>query len=758
MLSKILLISNNGQAPKSITINHATEKQYMQYSFALMLRRLISDSNAHSGFRVVIAMTCTFIPVLFDLQLGLFEQSNLAISLSLCLGVMASAIVEVDENTKERKKFIATVIACFFVAASSVELLLPYPLFFAIGLGTSTFAFMMLASLGTHYTKIGFGAILIAIYTMIGHKANVVWFEQPLLLVIGALWYGLFAIYWSHLSPNRTLREQLSQLFYAISRYQLQKSDLFDAQKGNSKQAIIDTRQKLAVLNISIMARLESSKSMIKGQYKANRRQRELSLLNQYYLVAEQIHERISASQYLYSQLENTFGRSQILEGFHQLLLQLSMDCHQVGANISEKKIYQHSRRLKWTIQALSDQLFLLKQKLQLFNNNQEAMQALQAIYDNLNGIDCLLNSLSNINKDNTVIVVDSENKQPPSFWKTIRKAYKQKTPVFKHAVRISLSLVIAYLIQVQFQLNNGFWILSTVLFVCQPSFSETRKRLTLRSFGTLLGILLSFPIFIMIENELLQSILMVISAFLFINYVRTNYGLAVIFITLFVMILTNLLAPSGIDVLYARIYETLIGCVLSFLAISFIYPDWQFKRFPALVNNHLLNSSRYFKQIAQQYQFGRSESIIFRQTRFASFKSDAVLTSTWQSMLFEPRSKQPLKQEMYSLVNRCDALNCYIAALSSHRHKIESKEDIMILKGMFEATSEQILYTYRPELKELTAGKIDIESFEDYKVNLSEESQLIVEQLKLIAYTAMDIQGLLLKIEQNNMSQLAKQ
>ena len=72
----------------------------MQYSFALMLRRLISDSNAHSGFRVVIAMACTFIPVLFDFHLGLFEQSNLAVSLSLCLGVMASAIVEVDENTK----------------------------------------------------------------------------------------------------------------------------------------------------------------------------------------------------------------------------------------------------------------------------------------------------------------------------------------------------------------------------------------------------------------------------------------------------------------------------------------------------------------------------------------------------------------------------------------------------------------------------------------------------------------------------------
>ena len=725
----------------------------MQNPLTLMVRRLISDSNAHSGFRVVIAMTCTFIPAIFDLDIGFFEQSNLAISLSLCLGVMASAIVEVDENTKDRQKFIATVIACFFIAASSVELLLPYPLFFAIGLGTSSFAFMMLASLGMHYSKIGFGAILIAIYTMIGHRDNVAWFEQPLLLAIGVLWYGLFAIFWSHFSPNRTIREQLAQLFYAISRYQHQKSDLFDAQKGNSRKAITETRQKLAQLNISIMVRLESSRDMIRGQYQANNHQRELSLLNQYYLVAEQIHERISASQYLYSQLEHTFGRSQILEGFHQLFLQLSDDCHMLGASINDKKQYQHSRRLKWTIHALSDQLYLLKQKLQLFDNNQEAMQALQAIYDNLDGIDCLLVSLGDMHELNKSghsypIIVDNEQQPKNSFWKSIHNAYLQKTGVYKHAVRISLSLVFAYLIQVQFELHNGFWILSTVLFVCQPSFSETRKRLVLRSFGTLFGILMCFPAFILIENNPVQIVLMILSAFLFINYVRTNYGLAVIFITLFVMFLTNLLAPSGVDVLYERIYETIIGCVLSAIAISVIYPDWQFKRFPAMVNGLLLNSSRYFKQISQQYQFGRSESMIFRQTRFASFKADAGLTTAWQSMLFEPSSKQHLKQEMYGLVNRCDALNCYMAALSSHRHKIETNEDLVILQRLFDSTAEQILYTYRPELKQTAIDKIEIESFESYKQGLSDESKLIVEQLRLIAFTAMDIQVLLQQIE----------
>ena len=720
----------------------------MTHSFTLMLRRLISDSNTHLGFRVLIAMSCTFIPALFDFHPAFFEQSNLQISTALCLGVMASAIVEVDENTKDRQKFIITVIACFFIASASVELLLPYPILFALGLGSSSFVFMMLSSLGTHYSRIGFGAILVAIYTMVGHQANSNWFEQPLLLAIGALWYGLFAITWSHLSPNRTLREQLAQLFFVLSRYQRQKSELFDTQLGNSRKAIIETRQKLAVLNISIVFRLAMAKNMIKGQYQNNKQQDELSLLNQYYLIAEQIHERISASQYLYSQLEHTFGRTHILEGFHQLFLQLSEDCYQLGASINDKKQYQHTKRLKWTVKALADQLFLLKQKLQTIDNNQEAMQALQAIYDNLNGIDNLLVSLPEKGQDLPVIVVDHDEDTSTHFWSKLVNAYQQKTAIYKHAVRISLSLVFASFLHFQFQLENGFWILLTVLFVCQPSFSETRKRLFRRSFGTLLGIAISFPALLFIENPITQVLLMILSAFLFFNYVRTNYGLAVIFITLFVMLVSNIQKNTGIDVLSGRVIETLAGCLLSVLAISFIYPDWQFKRFPSLANELLTQSSRYFKQVAQQYEFGRSENMAFRKARFLSFKTDSSITSAWQSMLFEPNSKQHFKKEVYGLVNRCDALNCYIAALSSHRQKIQSEDDFVILQKLFELTSQQILYTYRPELKDKLEDQIEIESFERYKNSVSDESKLTIEQLRLIAYTAIDIQVLLQEIK----------
>lgn len=731
------------------------------FIFKTTLRKLISDSNIHSGVRVFIAMALTFIPALNSNLFSFFTQSSLHISISLCLGVMASAIVETDDNYKGRGKFIATIVLCFFIASSCVELLMPYPILFALGLFISSFAFMMLAALGTHYNKIGFGAVLIAIYTMIGHQNGIIWFEQPLLLSIGALWYGLFSIIWNFYSPYHSLREQLAQLFFSLSRYQQQKSALFNEKEGTSNAGIFSVRQQLAVQNISIVARLEQSKRIIESRFQVCQKQTELDKLNGYYFIAEQIHERISASQYSYSQLESTFGKSQILEGYHQLLLQLSEDCYQLGTTIHAKKQYHHSRRLKWTINALSDQLYLLKQKLPFFDNNNEALQALQAIYENLQGIDNLLLSVSQDTQgkqiEAPVIAIEEENRSTLSLYRQLLNAMTATNPVFKHALRISVSLSAAFILQHLLQLPQGFWLLQTVLFVCQPSFSETRKRLFQRSIGTLFGILLGYPIILLIDGVFAQVLLLIFSAFLFFNYLRTNYALAVIFITLFVMFLFNLINGTGMEILPARIGETLLGCALSILAITFIMPDWQFQRFPALVNQLLLLSGRYFKQVSLQYQYGRSENLNYRLTRFQTFQSDATLTSAWQSMLFEPSSKQKLTKEVYALVNRCDALVSYIAALASHRHKMDDFEQNSALQDLINATAQQILSAYNPGAVDDTQIVNAIAPFENCKASLSGETLLIIEQLRLIAFTALDIQLLLQQVNFDNITKQSR-
>ncbi|PKH02856.1 hypothetical protein CXF72_09405 [Psychromonas sp. MB-3u-54] len=717
------------------------------FSFNGLLRKLISDSNVHAGLRVLIAMSMAFIPVLMLDSVPFFTQDILHISVSLCLGVMASGVVETDDNSKNKRKFVFTIALCFLFASSCVELLMPYPIAFALGLFTSSFAFMMLAVLGNHYNRIGFGAILIAIYTMIGYQAEISWYEQPILLSLGALWYGLFSLFWNFYSPYRSLREQLAQLFFALSRYQKQKSALFNEKEGTSKAGIFAVRQQLAIRNIAIMARFDQCKRIIQSRFQFNRQQPELDKLNYNYFIAEQIHERISASQYLYSQLEKSFRESQILEGYHQLLLQLGEEYYKIGMAISDKKNYLHSRRLKWTLKALADQLCLLKQNPAIIDNK-KALQGLKGIYENLDGINTLLLQTQQTGQNEmTIVPIEAESPPTQPAYKQLLAAMTATNPTFKHALRISIALLVAFFLQNSLQLNHGFWILLTVVFVCQPSFSETRKRLVLRSIGTLFGVLLGYPILMLVEGTIPQAVLLVLMAFFFFTYVRTNYGLSIVFMTLFVMFIFNLLNGTGMEVLPYRIGETLLGCLLSVLATSFIFPDWQFQRFPILVNQLLTLSSRYFKQVTDQYQHGRSENLNYRITRFNTFQSDALLASAWQSMLFEPHSKQQLNQEVYALVNRCDALVSYIAALASHRHKISDFEKNIKIQNLVKRTSKQLFLACRPQEIDTKQIVKTIEELENFETPFSGETLLIIEQLRLIAFTAIDIQLILQQI-----------
>ncbi len=51
-----------------------------------------------------------------------------------------------------------------------------------------------LGGLGQRYATIAFGALLIAIYTMLGVSLYDQWYQQPVLLLLGAIWYNLLTL------------------------------------------------------------------------------------------------------------------------------------------------------------------------------------------------------------------------------------------------------------------------------------------------------------------------------------------------------------------------------------------------------------------------------------------------------------------------------------------------------------------------------------------------------------------------------------
>lgn len=125
----------------------------------------------------------------------------------LTLGVVAAALTDLDDRLAGRLRNLAITLVCFFIASASVELLFPWPPLFALGLTVSTIGFILLGGLGQRYATIAFGALLIAIYTMLGVTLYDHWYLQPLFLLAGAVWYNLLTLSGHLIFPIRPLQD-----------------------------------------------------------------------------------------------------------------------------------------------------------------------------------------------------------------------------------------------------------------------------------------------------------------------------------------------------------------------------------------------------------------------------------------------------------------------------------------------------------------------------------------------------------------------
>ncbi len=140
-------------------------------------------------------------------------------TIPLTLGVVAAALADLDDRLTGRLRNLLITLLCFCIASVSVELLFPHPLAFMAGLALSTWGFILLGALGQRYATIAFGALLIAVYTMLGIGLFSQWYMQPILLLVGALWYNVLTLLGHLMFPVRPVQEQLAGSYAQLAQY-----------------------------------------------------------------------------------------------------------------------------------------------------------------------------------------------------------------------------------------------------------------------------------------------------------------------------------------------------------------------------------------------------------------------------------------------------------------------------------------------------------------------------------------------------------
>ena len=202
------------------------------FSFTPGLRRYAYNSNVLYNIRIFIALAgAAAVPWWLGFP---------TLTIPLILVVVAAALADLDDRLSGRLRNLLITLVCFFIASASIELLFPYPWLFALGLLVSTCGFILLDALGQRYATIAFGALLIAIYTMLGTSMYHICYQQPVLLICGAVWYNLLTLAGHILYPIRPLQDLISRCYSQLAHYLEAKATLFDPdQEGDNKKELV---------------------------------------------------------------------------------------------------------------------------------------------------------------------------------------------------------------------------------------------------------------------------------------------------------------------------------------------------------------------------------------------------------------------------------------------------------------------------------------------------------------------------------------
>ena len=600
------------------------------------------------------------------------------LTIPLTLGVVAAALTDLDDRLTGRLRNLVITLICFFIASASVELLFPWPWLFALGLTISTIGFILLGGLGQRYATIAFGALLIAIYTMLGVSLYAHWYQQPLLLIAGAVWYNLLTLTGHLIFPIRPLQDNLARSYEQLSRYLELKSRLFDPDLDDEDQAPL---YELALANGQLMATLNQTKVSLLTRLRGDRGQRSTRRTLHYYFVAQDIHERASSSHIQYQALRDNFRYSDVMFRFQRLLSMQSIACQDLAKSILLRTPYQHDARFERAFSHLDAAL----DRVRASGAAPEQMKALGFLLNNLRAIDAQLATIeseqlqSQAQSETETLLADDSLHGFADIQSRLSRNMSPESALFRHAVRMSLVLCAGYAF-IQFTgLQHGYWILLTSLFVCQPNYNATRHRLALRIIGTLVGVALGLPILWLVPSLEGQLALIVITGVLFFAFRNVQYAHATMFITLLVLLCFNLLG-EGFEVALPRVVDTLIGCGIAWVAVSFIWPDWKFRNLPRVLERAVDANCRYLDAILEQYHQGRDNRLAYRIERRDAHNRDAELASVVSNMSTEPKVTPEMRETAFRLLCLNHTLTSYISALGAHREKLATAEILALL------------------------------------------------------------------------------
>jgi uncharacterized membrane protein (TIGR01666 family) len=713
------------------------------------IRKFTDSTYFTNAIKVTIAAV---IPVMLFSFFGKFEMG-----FAMALGAIFTYPSDIPSSLKH--KIIGILIAAFLVSGINlvVNLVYPYPWIFYPFLAILIFLIAMISVYGQRGTMVSFSGLIAVSLAFSNINTGWIMVLHSSLILAGGLFYLLISLIFYYVRPHRYIELQIAECIKDTAKYLKLRGDLWTL--NADRKAIIEKQLHLQVELNTIHQNIREVLISSHNTSGSSNQNRKMLLV---FISLVEILELALSTAFEHDKLHQKFDHHpKVLVSYQSLAYNLAANLKQLSKSVKKRSTYISKHILLRDLNAVqlaitdyekdlgktdaSEGVFMLTTMLQYAEKQIEKIKIVERAF-----------TLASNYQDFKGIDKDLEKFLTPQYYplSTLTQNLSFSSTIFRHSLRLTVTLLIGFIVGNIFPFHNVYWILLTIIVIMRPGYGLTKQRSFHRIIGTILGGLIAFGILFFVKDKSIISILSIICMLLGFSFTQINYKVSATFITMYVVFIYGIITTNITDLIEYRILDTAVGAILAFVANYFLWPSWEFLNIPVYLEKSIKANQEYLKEIATLYNKKGAISTSYRLARKNAFIEIGNLMASFQRMMQEPKSKQKQLPQVYklavlnhSLLSSSASLGTYI---QSHKTTTASEAFNFVVASVIRNLDNAIAHLkendfYRLEnlpkedlairftelknsrAKELKEGiPIDEEAFQ-LKM---QEAQLVIEQL----------------------------
>ncbi|MGU7772531.1 FUSC family protein [Burkholderia sp. MR1-5-21] len=564
----------------------------MRYS--VEIRKFLYSQYFFGGLRIAVGVS---LPAVICLLV--FHNRELGFTIST--GALGACVVDMPGPLKYKHNEMLACSVIGFLAALATGLATPNIFALWLTIVPLTFVLSLIVVYGNRWPQISFATLFMMVMTLEENLTPLQAFINAGWILAGGLWYTYWATIVSQWQARRIEQQALAESLFACADYLLARAAFYDLDAD-----LDECYRNLVAKQITAVETQETARDIVlRNLPKLRRGKLDPGRVTMYNLFINSVdlHELFVGAHTDYPLVRNTFGGSDLIIFYRDLIRKAAFDLEEIGLAVLENRA-PHSRiSVKAELRAIEYEIELMRKK-NFPATNAEAYAAVLATFRRIWSATRLIermrrNLSGRADPQQTELKIDKaltrflqRRRMSPLL---IFSNLNMRSPSFRHALRVTIAVAVGFWLGRLLPLTNAYWIVMTSIIILKPGYSLTKQRNAQRIVGTLIGCAASLALIYTVKNPHLLIVMMFGSMVMSYSLLLFNYAASVVFTSSYVLLMFHLLAPGNMRIIGERAIDTVVGCMIA-IAASRLFPYWEYRLMGKLVTDVLTSTRKYFE------------------------------------------------------------------------------------------------------------------------------------------------------------------